>query len=285
LGTFHDFPSSSSGDDAYYCTLPPRPVVILATSPHYQPPPGYWRDRYFVTGFITNDDEVERNAHLPASTDGFLRQCADLDRAVVCIDFGSMTALIESEYDVEPFAEAIVNIAESRDDNNFAFIIVLHAFSGGRIQSALASAMNRKYSFGQKTIPGDTLPVGAATDQQQPPLYISAVSLAIIDDISFTNVTPGLCTDTIFLNPQRLTSPIAMTTLSAQTHESCTHERMHMHVPVHIPAHRHIHVIHGDVPHAALFRHCVAVIHHGGAGTLGTCLRWGIPQGKMNTIK
>ena len=39
-----------------------------------------------------------------------------------------------------------------------------------------------------------------------------------------------------------------------------------------------IHVVDGDVLHDPLFRRCTAVIHHGGAGTLHSCLHVGIPQ-------
>ena len=39
-----------------------------------------------------------------------------------------------------------------------------------------------------------------------------------------------------------------------------------------------IHVVDGDVFHDSLFRRCSAVVHHGGAGTLHSCLHVGIPQ-------
>ena len=40
-------------------------------------------------------------------------------------------------------------------------------------------------------------------------------------------------------------------------------------------------VCYGLVDHSTVFRKCVCVVHHGGAGTIGTCLRVGIPQGLM----
>jgi sterol 3beta-glucosyltransferase len=34
----------------------------------------------------------------------------------------------------------------------------------------------------------------------------------------------------------------------------------------------------GPAPHAKIFPHCAAVVHHGGAGTLHQALRAGVPQ-------
>jgi hypothetical protein len=38
----------------------------------------------------------------------------------------------------------------------------------------------------------------------------------------------------------------------------------------------------GHVLHSLLFKECAAVLHHGGAGTVGACLRAGIPQGILS---
>lgn len=38
----------------------------------------------------------------------------------------------------------------------------------------------------------------------------------------------------------------------------------------------------GYVLHSMLFKECAAVLHHGGAGTVGACLRAGIPQGILS---
>nr|WP_275297572.1 nucleotide disphospho-sugar-binding domain-containing protein [Maricaulis parjimensis] len=39
-----------------------------------------------------------------------------------------------------------------------------------------------------------------------------------------------------------------------------------------------VHFVSGPAPHDRLFPHCSAVIHHGGAGTLDTAARAGVPQ-------
>jgi hypothetical protein len=41
-------------------------------------------------------------------------------------------------------------------------------------------------------------------------------------------------------------------------------------------------LVHHSVCHVQLLRRCVAVIHHGGIGTIGTCLHVGIPQSKSD---
>ncbi len=40
-----------------------------------------------------------------------------------------------------------------------------------------------------------------------------------------------------------------------------------------------IQLIDGDSDHSKLFRQCAAVVHHGGVGTVSSCLRAGVPQG------
>jgi len=47
---------------------------------------------------------------------------------------------------------------------------------------------------------------------------------------------------------------------------------------------RYIHLVRGDVPHATLFPHLAAVVHHGGSGTVHNAARAGLPQLLMPQI-
>ena len=101
--------------------LPMRPFVLLALSPRFHPPPGYWpADRYMISGFISRQQLNEENIEVlsPDLSSFFETQSC----RTVCIDFGSMTRLILAEYDVRIFHETLLHLSD------FSFVILCHGF-------------------------------------------------------------------------------------------------------------------------------------------------------------
>ena len=211
--------------------IPRRPIVLLVQSPQFYPPPGYWpSDRYIVCGCITHDQLTCRS--LPATataqtpcqkffpaTLSLLPSFSPLidefisrqDCNTVCVDFGSMTELLVSQYEWGTFCSTLLALANS----NFSFIMNCQSFFNVIMESFIAASQCR----------GNGCP--------------SSPSLA-----------PGAAT------------------YSTQTTESNR--------TIEIEG---VLLLEGHVEHTLLFRKCVAVVHHGGAGTLSTCLRSGVPQG------
>ena len=208
--------------------IPRRPIVLLVQSPQVYPPPGYWpSDRYIVCGCITHDQLTCRS--LPATATGpgpaqtpcqnFFPATSSLidefisrqDCNTVCVDFGSMTELLASQYEWGTFCSTLLALA----DLNFSFI------------------MNCQSSF--NVIMESVIAASQCGGNRCPSAPSSAPSTA-----TYSTQTTG----------------------SNRTIEI-----------------EGVLLLEGHVEHTLLSRKCVAVVHHGGAGTLSTCLRSGVPQG------
>jgi hypothetical protein len=193
---------------------PKKPIVLLAASPQFSPPPGYWPpDRYIMTGFISHEslsgDLSYNESTLPCAVLPFIkRQGCD----VICIDYGSMTEVLIRTFDWTVFCRAIVAV------KGFSFIILCH----------------------------DHLD------------FLRCNFTAVCETVSVIVGDVG-------------------TASRADQHSVATGE--YAQGSNHTNKISNILLLGGHVRHALLFKECAAVLHHGGAGTVGACLRAGIPQG------
>lgn len=206
--------------------IPRRPIVLLVQSPQFYPPPGYWpSDRYIVSGCITHDQLM--SCSLPASGlapnqnslspplpffYSFLPTIDDFTSRqhcnTVCVDFGSMTQLLVTQYNWSIFCSTLLNLAKL----DFAFIINCHE-SFDAIRDSFITVSHYR---GKRSASSSRAAAACSTDKAKS---------------NRTSEIEGI----LFLG--------------------------------------------GHVDHSALFKKCVAVLHHGGAGTLGACLHAGVPQG------
>lgn len=120
--------------------IPRRPIVLLVQSPQFYPPPGYWpSDRYIVSGCITHDQLISCSLSATGSAPNqnpfspplpfFYSFLPIIDEFIsrqhcntVCVDFGSMTQLLVTQYEWSIFCSTLLNLANL----DFTFIINCH---------------------------------------------------------------------------------------------------------------------------------------------------------------
>ena len=174
--------------DDISCAMPRRPLVLLVHSPRMFPlSPRFSRCQ--VVGCIRSNSNHQLLPPLSPEIIAFLDDRQDRDRGVICIDFGSLTSLVDHDSDglavfLGTISALVCSPPHHASDSVFSFVVVCHGCA----------------MFAEKT--------RAVADNSDGRIY----------------------------------------------------------------------VVDGDVFHDPLFRRCAAVLHHGGAGTLHTCLHVGIPQ-------
>ena len=213
--------------------IPRRPIVLLVQSPQFYPPPGYWpSDRYIVSGCITHDQLTCRSlpATATASSQNSFHATPPLlpsffllideflsrqDCNTVCVDFGSMTELLASQYEWGTFCTTLLSLASL----NFSFIMNCQSSFYAIMESFIAASQCR----------GNRCPSSPSSPSSSAPgaAMYSTRTIGSNRTIEIEGVL----------------------------------------------------LLEGHVEHTLIFRKCVAVVHHGGAGTLSTCLRSGVPQG------